>query len=136
MLALSAICTSNFYSVTYNMLLTMKLFLNRLELAPSFCWFFLGVLVGVALDYLWWKTGISKYEKRIKIFEHYHWGLTLLIFMKTLLKLNEAFLFLAGTSIAFILAEITQDHPFALKSDHQLSSSMIGIALLILVVLI
>ena len=136
MLALSALGTSNFYSVAHNMLLTMKLFLNGLELAPSFCWFFLGVLAGVAVDFLWWKTGISKYEKRIELFEHYHWGLTLLIFMKTLLKFNEAFLFLAGTGIAFILAEITQDHPFALKSDHQLSSTMIGIALLILVVFI
>jgi hypothetical protein len=114
----------------------MKLFLNWLELAPSFCWFFLGVLAGAALDFLWWKTGISKYEERIEVFEHYHWGLTLLIFMKTLLKFNEAFLFLAGTGIAFILAEITQDHPFALKSDHQLASSMIGITLLILVVFI
>ena len=114
----------------------MKFFLNGLELAPSFYWFFLGVLAGVALDFLWWKTGISKYEKRIEVFEHYHWGLTLLVFMKTLLKFNEAFLFLAGTGIALILAEITQDHPFALKSDHQLSSSMVGIALLILVVLI
>ena len=136
MIALSAIGTSNFYSVAHNMLLTMKLFLNGLELASSFCWFFLGILAGVAVDFLWWKTGISKYEKRIELFEHYHWGLTLLIFMKTLLKFNEAFLFLAGTGIAFILAEITQDHPFALKSDHQLSSGMIGIALLILVVFI
>ena len=115
---------------------TMKLFLNGLELRLSFSWFILGVLAGVALDFLWWKTGINKYEERIEVFEHYHWGLTLLILMKILLKFNEAFLFLAGTGIAFILAEITQDHPFALKSDHQLSSGMIGIALLILVVFI
>ena len=114
----------------------MKLFLNGLELVPSFCWFFLGVLAGIALDFLWWKTGINKYEERIEVFEHYHWGLALLIFMKTLLKFNKASLFLAGTGIAFILAEITQDHPFALKSDHQLASGMIGIALLILVVFI
>ena len=114
----------------------MKFFLNGLELAISFGWFILGVLAGVALDFLWWKTGISKYEERIEVFEHYHWGLTLLIFMKKMLKFNGASLFLAGMGIAFILAEITQDHPFAFKSDHQLASSMIGITLLILVVLI
>lgn len=100
------------------------------------CWFFLGVLVGVTLDFLWWKTGISKYEKRIDVFEHYHWGIMLLLFMKILLKLNEVFFTFAGTGIAFILAEITQEHPFALKSDHQLSSTIIGIILFILMILI
>ncbi len=88
------------------------------------------------MDFLWWKTGISKYEKRIEVFEHYHWGITLLVFLKILLKLNEVFLSFAGTGIAFILAEITQEHPFALKSDHQLSSTIIGVILFILMVLI
>ncbi len=133
---ISAIGTLNFYFVAYKMLPAMKFFLNGLEWALSFCWFFLGFLAGVALDFLWWKSGISKYEDRIEVFEHYHWGLMLLIFMKILLKFNGAFLFLAGTGIALIFAEIIQDHPFAFKSDHQLASSMIGITLLILVVFI
>ena len=127
---------SPFYSVAYNMLLTMKAFLDGLEVAPSLCWFFLGVLVGIASDLLWWRTGISKHEKKIEMFEHYHWGLTLLILTKSLLKFNEASLSFGGTGIAFIVAEITQEHPFALESNHQLSSTIIGVTLLILMVLV
>ena len=127
---------SPFYSVAYNMLFTMKTFLDGLEVGLSLCWFFLGVLVGIALDFFWWRTGISKHEKRIEMFEHYHWGLTLLIFTKSLLKFNEVSLFFGGTGIAFIVAEITQEHPFALRSDHQLSSTIIGVTLFILMVLV
>lgn len=102
----------------------------------SLFWFFLGVLVSIALDFLWWRTGISKHEKKIEMFEHYHWGLILLIFMKSLLKFNEVSLSFGGAGIAFIIAEITQQHPFALRSDHQLSSTIIGVPLLILMVFV
>jgi len=114
----------------------MKTFLDGMEVAPSLFWFFLGVFVGIAMDFLWWRTGISKNEKSIEMFEHYHWGLTLLIVTKSLLKFNEASLSLGGTGVAFIVAEITQEHPFALRSDHQLSSTIIGVTLLILMVLV
>ncbi len=77
-----------------------------------------------------------KYEKRIEMLEHYHWGLTLLIFMKSLFKFNEVSLSFGGTGNAFIVAEITQEHPFALRSDHQLSSTIIGVTLFILMVLV
>ena len=114
----------------------MKTFLDGIEVAPSLCWFFVGASVGIASDFLWWRTGISKHEKRIEMFEHYHWGLTLLILTKSLLKFSEVLLSFGGTGTAFIVAEITQEHPFAFGSDHQLSSTIIGVALLVLVILV
>ena len=91
-------------------------------------------MVGVALDYLWRKTGVSKYEKGLEVFEHYHWGLAFLILMRILVKLSGIFLSLAGIGISFILAEITQKHPFALKSKHVLPSTIIGSTLFILLI--
>ena len=114
----------------------MKTFLDGIEVAPSLCWFFVGASVGIASDFLWWRTGISKHEKRIEMFEHYHWGLTLLILTKSLLKFSEVLLSFGGTGTAFIVAEITQEHPFAFGSDHQLSSTIIGVTLLVLMILV
>ena len=104
----------------------IEFFLAGFELGIWLLWFLLGVTVGVALDYLWWKTGVGKYEKRLEMFEHYHWGLILLILMRTLISFNAIFLSFSGMGTSFILAEITQQHPFALKSNHQLSSTIIG----------
>ena len=94
--------------------------------------------MGVASDLLWWRmrTRIDKYEKRLEVFEHYHWGIILMIFMKILLKFGEVFISFAGAGVALILAEITQDHPFALRSNHQFSSTIIGISLIVLLVLV
>lgn len=78
---------------------------------------------------------MSKHERRLGLFEHYHWGLTFLILMRILLKFNEAFLSFAGIGICFILAEITQKHPFALKSNHELPSTIIGFFLIILLIM-
>lgn len=98
--------------------------------------YFAGLALGVVSDFLWRKTGISKYERRLEAFEHYHWGMALLIFIKTLPRFDMAFFILIGISTALILAEMTQKHPFAFKSSHRLSSTTIGAALLILVFLI
>jgi len=107
---------------------------EMLEANFSLFWFFLGLIVGVALDYLWRKTGVSKYEKGLEVFEHYHWGLAFLILMRILLNISGIFLSLAGIGISFILAEITQKHPFALKSKHELPSTIIGSILFILLI--
>lgn len=107
---------------------------EMLEVNFSLLWFFLGLIVGVTLDYLWRKTGVSKYEKGLEVFEHYHWGLAFLILIRTLLKFSGIFLSLAGVGISFILSEITQKHPFALKSKHELPSTIIGFILFILLI--
>lgn len=110
--------------------------LSGLELMLLFVWFIVGILVGIAFDILWWKTGMNKYERSVEFFEHYHWGMVLLILMKILLAVSDVFSSFAGTSIVLILVEATQEHPFALKSNHQLSSTAIGAFLFVLVVFI
>lgn len=105
------------------------------EVTFSLFWFFLGLMVGVTLDFLWRKTGIGKHERGLEVFEHYHWGLTLLILMRILLKFSGAFLSLAGIGVIFILAEIFQKHPFAFKSNHELPSTIIGVILFFLLIL-
>ena len=114
----------------------MILSINSVGILHIFVWFLVGISIGFTFDFLWWRTGISKYERRIELFEHYHWGMVLLIFMKILLASSEIFLTFAGTGLALILAEITQKHPFAIKSAHPLSSSIIGAILFILMVFI
>ncbi len=125
-----------FYSLSHNIRDMMKAYLFGAELTLSLLGVLVGLLIGVALDYLWRKTGVSKYEGSLEVFEHYHWGLVLLILVETLTELNNVFPFLVGIATLFILAEVTQKHPFAIKSDHQLSSTVIGIILSILMILV
>jgi len=94
--------------------------------------YFVGLWLGVVSDFLWRRTGISKYEKRLEVFEHYHWGIALLIFIKALPRFGSASFILTGISTVFIFTETTQKHPFALRSNHGLSSTTIGAVLLIL----
>lgn len=125
-----------FYSVAHNIRAMMNTYLISAELSLSLLGVLMGLLMGVTLDYLWRKTGVSKYERRLEVFEHYHWGLALLILVETLAELNNVFPFFVGIGTLFILAEITQEHPFAIKSDHQLSSTVIGAILSILMILV
>jgi hypothetical protein len=115
-----------FYSATYKVDRMIVAFLSSFDLPFSLGAFLIGLAVGVALDYLWRKLGIGKHEGRFEVFEHYHWGLLSLILMKTLLNLSAFFTSFLGIGAFFIFAEIVQEHPFALKSSHQLSSTMIG----------
>jgi len=79
--------------------------------------YFVGLLLGVVSDFLW---------------QHYHWGIALLIFIKALPRFGSASFILTGISTVFIFTETTQKHPFALRSNHGLSSTTIGAVLLIL----
>jgi len=125
----------NLYSAAYRISHMTAAFLNGFYLPLILGAFLLGLVVGIASDYLWRKMGISKYEGKLEVFEHYHWGLASLILMKTLLNSNILFTSFLGLGALFILAELTQEHPFALKSSHQLSSTMIGIILCIFLVI-
>ncbi len=98
--------------------------------------FSVGIAGGALLDFVWRTTGISKYERRLEVFEHYHWGLLFLILVKTLLGFIVISFSFAGAGITLIVTEITQNHPFALKSNHQKSSSAIGIIFLFLTIFI
>lgn len=96
--------------------------------------FFGGLAVGFCLDFLWRNTPINKYEKHLEALEHYHWGLVLLTLVRTFLGFIEISLSFAGISATLIIAEILQNHPFAFRSNHQISSTIIGLMLAFLVV--
>lgn len=113
----------------------VEAFRNTLELGSLLIGLCIGLLAGLILDFLWWRLGGNKYEKRLEVFEHYHWGMLSLIVLKMLLRFHNAFLFFAGTGICLIVAEFTQDHPFALRSNHQIASTIIGIAFVVVMVL-
>jgi len=92
--------------------------------------FLLGLALGAALDYPWRKTGISKYERGLEALEHYHWGLVSLI----VAKLFDFGAIYAGAGLYLILVELTQKHPFAIKSDHDLPSTIIGLILVTILI--
>jgi len=94
--------------------------------------FFGGLAVGFCLDFVWRHTTISKYEKHLEALEHYHWGLILLTLVRTLLGFIEISLSFAGIGATLIIAEIMQNHPFAFRSNHQISSTVIGFMLVFL----
>ena len=98
--------------------------------APLFFRFLLGLALGAALDYPWRKTGVNKYERGVEALEHYHWGLVFLI----VAKLFDFGAIYAGVGLYLILVELTQKHPFAIKSDHDLPSTMFGLILVIILI--
>jgi len=98
----------------------------------SLGWLFLGFAVGILLDYLWRRTGVSKYERGMEMFEHYHWGFVLLILARILKILSVTF---GGIGLCLVFVELTQSHPFAIKSSHGFSSTIIGLILAIPLVL-
>jgi len=106
--------------------------LNEMPEASSLCWFFLGLAVGILFDLLWRRTGVSKYERRVEMLEHYHWGFALLILARILKILSATF---AGMGLYLVFAELTQSHPFAIKSSHEFLSTMIGVILAIPLIL-
>jgi hypothetical protein len=113
----------------------VEAFGNNLEPGFLLMGLCIGVLAGLILDFLWWRLGVNKYEKRLEVFEHYHWGMLSLTILKMLLRFHNVFLLFAGTGICLIVAEFTQEHPFALRSNHQMASTIIGIAFVVAMVL-
>jgi hypothetical protein len=104
---------------------------NMLE-ASQLSGLFLGFAVGIFLDIVWRRTGLSKYEGRVEMLEHYHWGFTLLILARLLKNLGVTF---AGIGLYLIFAEFTQRHPFAIGSSHEYLSTLIGAILAVPLVL-
>jgi hypothetical protein len=86
--------------------------------------FILGVLIGIFIDALWWRSGIKKYEKGHEVWEHYHFGLIIGIFG---IILSQPILL--GIMIILVLKESSQDHPFAIKSTHFLVSTIMGVSI-------
>lgn len=94
-------------------------------------WYLLiaGLIVSILIDYLGWKrAGWNKYEKGLEFFEHYHWGLVLWILANLLSNfLDKGSPFIVGIGSWLIVAEFFQKRPFACKSRHWKSSTLIGL---------
>ena len=87
-------------------------------------------MIGLVMDTIWWRINYSKYEKGLEAHEHYHIGLELGII--GIILHQEIF---TGLMVAFVLAEWSQDHPFALKSGHFKESTIIGIILFTILII-
>lgn len=99
--------------------------------------FAIGFILGLLIDVAWWNINYKKYEKGLEIHEHYHIGLEIGILGVILGAFIPIFSSIAmGLMLAFILAEWSQDHKFALKSGHFKQSSIIGIGLFTLLVIL
>jgi len=88
--------------------------------------FAIGFFIGLIIDVAWWHFGLDKssLDKKFKAHEHYHIGIEIGIIG---ILLQQPIL--QGVMFAFILAEWTQDHKFALQSGHFKQSTIIGIIL-------
>lgn len=95
--------------------------------------FAIGFMVGLVIDVAWWYFHFDKsnLDKRFKAHEHYHIGLELGIIG----TLTNQPIFI-GLMVAFFLGEWTQDHKFALKSGHFKASSVIGIVLFVILLIL
>jgi hypothetical protein len=93
--------------------------------------FVAGTLVGLIMDVVWWKINYQKYEKGLEWHEHYHVGIEIAIVAAVI---NSYFL--GGIAFAFILAEYLQEHKFAIKSGHFKESTIFGIVLFIILILV
>ena len=94
--------------------------------------FVLGLLSGFLVSLIWEKKGIPDFlnllPKWLAAIEHYHVALLLLLIAKHL-PFSE---FLYGFSVALIVEERFQEHPFAIGKDTEKISLLIGIILLFL----
>lgn len=92
-------------------------------------------------DTLWWHINYKKIEKGLEIIEHYHIGLGLFIAAIVVnLYFSPVSWFMMGMGFLFIIAEwhqaievshkkVIPGKPFAYGSSHFRSSSIIGIIL-------
>lgn len=110
--------------------------------------FCLGGFLTMIIDVVWWRIDYKKAEKGMEVLEHYHIGLGLII---TALIVNlfyqPAAWFLSGFGFFFILAEwhqsieiagrkVVPGKPFAYGSKHFKGSTIIGIALVAILLIL
>ena len=101
----------------------------RIKMIETFFMFCIGLLIGIMIDFVWWNINYSKYEKGFEALEHYHFGIILGVFG---ILFNQILFF--GIMIMLILKESDQSHPFAIRSGHFKSSSIIGITTFIFLI--
>lgn len=110
---------------------------------------FFGLFAALIVDIIWWvKPSLSKFDK-FTAHEHYHISLELVILFITIQYLtNSPFsIVILGAAFGFLLGEWDQlkeivgktvkpGHPFAYGSNHFKTSSIIGIVLTGIIILL
>ncbi len=118
--------------------------------------FVIGSFIGFIFDTWWWTIDFKKAEKGLEAHEHYHVGMELLIIGIIVSFFSDVASFLlGGLGFAFIMAEwrqvveirktengkekkkeVVPGHPFAQGSEHFLSSTIIGIILSAIIIIL
>lgn len=110
--------------------------------------FVFGSIVGMVIDTLWWNIDYKKAEKGFEVIEHYHLGIVSIIAGVVLGVYFPLFYgFFLGLGLLFIIAEWRQfieihnnkvipGKPFAYGSVHFKQSTLIGIGLFVVLILL
>lgn len=100
----------------------------------------ISVFFTLLIDKLWMKnlTKVAKFEKGIKFIEHYHIGIILVTL--GIITYHYAYILpsiaLIPAGFTLIICELKQKNAFALTSNHAKLSSIIGIILAVLTMII
>jgi len=94
-----------------------------------------GIIIGSIINAIW-RHAFSKYEHNWMIyFEHYHWAI--ILFYPWLIVDNPLTETLLGVGLILWLDEaLFQEHSFALGSSHFMESTLIGVWLVSILLLI
>jgi len=95
---------------------------------------FLGFIISLILDRIWFSVDYKKIEKGFEILEHYHFGITLMG-VGFIIPIHIISYFIIGLGAGFIYMETKHTHCFAYQSGHFTKSSIIGIILCIVFIL-
>ena len=90
-----------------------------------------GLILAFLLDAVWRVRFYEKDRGKIRIIEHYHWGLGILLLEKIIR--SEILL---GLGTGLIIAEELQKHPFGYGSDHFRISTAVGLTLMLILLLL
>lgn len=89
-----------------------------------------GLALAFLADAIWRAKFWGKDRGKLRVLEHYHWGLVLCTLGFALKKL-----IIVSAGFGLIIAEELQQHPFAMGSDHFKWSTILGFVLLVVTVL-
>ncbi len=97
----------------------------------------LGFLFITIIDRIWFRIDYKKVEKGLEVMEHYHYGLLLFALAPFFIEYSLVTSFgLLGMGTAFIYHESKQRNFFAHQSVHFKGSTIIGVTLAIIAIVL
>ena len=98
---------------------------------------FLGFIIITILDRIWFDIDHRSIERGFEVIEHYHFGITLIGAGIVIIAYSPIIAFFSlGAGMGLIYHEAKQDDYFAVQSSHFKSSSIIGVVLCLVTILI